>query len=167
MEALKRPLDELSPSTFPLPSLHPNLRSVSENLHKGYGFTFIRGVPVDKYNVEENMIIFVGVSSHIGCVRGRQDQSFEGNPADVMVAHITDFGHPKDDNRVMIPAYTDGGVPFHTDLGNLVSLFTLSEPATGGETLLASSWRVYNELVRTRPDLIRELADEWDIPRYG
>ncbi|KFY05110.1 hypothetical protein O988_00265 [Pseudogymnoascus sp. VKM F-3808] len=163
-QALKRPLSELSPSTFPLPLLHQNLRSVSENLHKGSGFTFIRGVPVDKYNAEENMIIYVGVSSHIGCVRGRQDKSFEGNPADVMVAHIADFRHPGGDDKVVIPAYTDGEVPFHTDLGNIVSLFTLSEPVSGGETVLASSWRVYNELARTRPDLIRVLADEWDIP---
>jgi hypothetical protein len=122
-------------------------------------------VPVDKYNAEENMIIYVGVSSHIGCVRGRQDKSFEGNPADVMVAHIADFRHPGGDDKVVIPAYTDSEVPFHTDLGNIVSLFTLSEPVSGGETVLASSWRVYNELARTRPDLIRVLADEWDIPR--
>jgi hypothetical protein len=69
-------MDQLNPTTFPLPSLHHVLRAVSDILYKGYGFTMIRGIPVDNYNAEENKIIYVGVSSHIAPVRGRQNYYF-------------------------------------------------------------------------------------------
>ncbi|KAK2754355.1 hypothetical protein FQN54_006999 [Arachnomyces sp. PD_36] len=164
-KALKKPLGELDPSNFPLPSLHPVLRAVSDNLHKGYGFTVIRGIPVDKYDDEENMIIYVGISSHIGGVRGRQDHQFDGKPVDVMVAHITDFRQSTEDrDKYTLAAYTDGEVIFHTDVADIVSLFVLNEAATGGQSQLASSWRIYNELARTRPDLVKVLADDWVIP---
>lgn len=113
------------------------------------------------------MIIYVGISSHIGSIRGRQDHQLDGNPADVMIAHITDFRHSAaDDNKFTLAAYTDSEVIFHTDVGDIVSLFMLNEASTGGQSQLASSWRIYNELAQTRPDLIKVLADNWEIPRY-
>jgi hypothetical protein len=113
------------------------------------------------------MTIYVGISSHIGSIRGRQDHQTDGKPADVMIAHITDFrtSSALDDKKLTLAAYTDGEVIFHTDVADIVSLFALSEPVTGGESQLASSWRIYNELAKTRPDLIKVLADEWSIPR--
>jgi alpha-ketoglutarate-dependent taurine dioxygenase len=50
---------------------------------------------------------------------------------------------------------------FHTDAGDIVSLFCLNPAAQGGESKLASSWRVYNELAKTRPDLIKTLSENW------
>ncbi|KAF9889373.1 hypothetical protein FE257_007483 [Aspergillus nanangensis] len=159
------PLGLLDSTTFPLPSLHPILRGVSDNIHAGTGFTLIRGIPVDRYSIEENMIIYVGVSSHIGHIFGRQGDQYEGCPADVAVAHITDMRPPSAPlGSVKNAGQTDEEIPFHTDAGDIVSLFTLSEPAKGGESLLASSWRVYNELARTRPDIIQVLARDWPIP---
>lgn len=119
------------------------LQSTSENLHSGYGFTLIRGIPVHPHTRRENIIIYVGLSSHIGAIRGRQDHQYEGQPADIMVAHITDMRRsPKDEKNFALAAYTDGEVIFHTDVGDIVSLFVLGEPASGGESLLASGWRV-------------------------
>lgn len=125
----------------------------------------VRGIPVDKYSREDNVIIYVGLSSHIGCIRGRQDYQNNSVPADVMMAHIMDFSSSADSRSVTLPAYTDGEVIFHTDTGDIVSLFALEEPAHGGESLLASGWRVYNELAKTRPDLVEALASDWPIPR--
>lgn len=75
-------------------------------------------------------------------------------------------GNGNGGNRFALAAYTDGEVIFHTDMGDMVSLFALSEPVGGGESLTASGWRMYNELARTRPDLIHVLADDWLIPGY-
>ncbi|KAJ5947176.1 hypothetical protein N7466_000191 [Penicillium verhagenii] len=164
-QRLSQPIESLGPSTFPLPSLHPTLRSASDNLHSGYGFTLIRGVPVDQYSREENIIIYVGISAHIAVIRGRQDHQFEGHPADVMMAHITDMRRPGDVQDFALAAYADGEVVYHTDVGDIVSLFVLSGPLNGGESLLASAWTVYNALAETRPDLICVLAEDWPIPR--
>ncbi|KOC13077.1 hypothetical protein AFLA70_102g003010 [Aspergillus flavus AF70] len=163
-QCLAQPMEALNPSTFPLPGLSLILRSVSSNLHSGYGFTLIRGVPVERYTREENMIIYVGISSHIGAMRGRQDHQFKGQPADVMLAHITDMRRPDGEQNYALAAYTDSEVVFHTDVGDIVSLFVLSEPANGGESLLASGWTVYNALAENRPDLVRVLAEDWPIP---
>jgi hypothetical protein len=122
------------------------------------------GVPVERYSREELVIIYVGISSHIAAIRGRQDHQFEGQPADVMLAHITDMRRP-DSQNFSLPAYSDGEVVYHTDVGDIVSLFVLSETLIGGENLLASAWTVYNALAETRPDLIRVLAEDWPIPR--
>ncbi|GAB1218112.1 hypothetical protein ATERTT37_007363 [Aspergillus terreus] len=127
-------------------------------------FSLVRGIPVDQYSREDNVIIYVGLSSHIGCIRGRQDHQNNSVPADVMIAHIMDFSSSADSRSVTLPAYTDGEVIFHTDTGDIVSLFVLEEPAHGGESLLASGWRVYNELAKTRPDLVEALASDWPIP---
>ncbi|CDM31865.1 hypothetical protein DTO013E5_1897 [Penicillium roqueforti] len=163
-QKLNQPMETLDPSTFPLPNLHSILRSASDNLHSGYGFTLIRGIPVERYSRQENMIIYVGISSHIAAIRGRQDHQFEGQPADVMLAHITDMRRPNEAQNFSLAAYSDGEVVYHTDVGDIVSLFVLSGPVNGGESLLASAWTVYNSLAETRPDLLRVLAEDWPIP---
>lgn len=169
IKVLALPLSKLDTTTFPLPTLHPILRRASQNIHSGYGFTLLRNIPVDNYTRAQNVIIYVGLASHIGPVFGRQDYQYAGEPAGVMMAHITDFRKKDttaDEKKFSLAAYTDGEVIFHTDVGDIVSLFVLEEPVEGGESLIASGGRVYNELARTRPDLVRVLAQEWVIPRY-
>lgn len=129
----------------------------------GHGFKVLRGLPIDKHTREENIIIFAGVSSHIAPIRGRQDNRYQGNPADVVLNHIKDLSTTKDSARIGAPAYTADKQVFHTDSGDVVSLFALSTAAEGGQSKVASSWRVYNDLAATRPDLIRTLAEDWVV----
>ena len=105
----------------------------------------------------------MGISSHIGTARGRQDHEFEGKPADVVISHIKDLRSTPQRFSIGAPAYTNDQQVFHTDSGDIVSLFALSEAAGGGRSQLASSWKVYNELAEQRPDLIKTLAENWVI----
>ncbi|KAL4940287.1 hypothetical protein BDV06DRAFT_196974 [Aspergillus oleicola] len=125
------------------------------------GFKVVRGVPVDQHTREENMIIYAGITSHIAPIRGRQDNIYQGNPADVVLAHITDLSRKVDTKTIKAPAYTTEKQVFHTDAGDIITLFALEEAAKGGQSYLSRSWHVYNELARTRPDLIRTLAEPW------
>ena len=50
----------------------------------------------------------------------------------------------------------------HTDLGDILALFAKNVSDNGGETMIASSSRIYNELSSTRPDLLQELGENWD-----
>ena len=151
----------INQKTFPLPKLHAALRSISRELHLGRGFKVLRGLPVWKHGREENIIMYAGVSSHIAPIRGRQDKKFEGKPADVVLNHIKDLSTTADKDRIGAPAYTSEKQVFHTDAGDIVSLLALSVAAEGGQSRLSSSWRVYNELARTRPDLVTTLAEDW------
>lgn len=78
-----------------------------------------------------------------------------------MLNHIKDLSQTSVARNIGAPAYTTDKQVFHTDAGDLVSLFSLNTAAKGGESKLASSWRVYNELARTRPDIIKTLAEDW------
>ncbi|KAL3462243.1 hypothetical protein BJX64DRAFT_277316 [Aspergillus heterothallicus] len=155
------PLGHITQETFPLPNLHPTLRSISKEIHLGHGFKVIRGVPVDSHTREGNIIIYAGIASHIAPIRGRQDTQHAGKPADVVLAHITDLSRTVDTSTIKAPAYTTEKQVFHTDAGDVIALFALSEAADGGQSFLSSSWHVYNELAHTRPDLIHTLSQPW------
>jgi hypothetical protein len=118
-------------------------------------------VPVTKHTREENIIIYAGISSHVAPIRGRQDHQHNGRPADVVLAHIKDLTANVDATNIGAPAYTAEKQVFHTDVGDVIALFALSEAAEGGQSYLSSSWKVYNELAATRPDLIQTLAEPW------
>jgi hypothetical protein len=166
--ALKISKGYITQEAFPLPTLHDELRRLSRELHFGHGFFVLRGLDVDRYIREENIIIYAGVSSHIGSIRGRQDAYFQGERADVVIGHIKDFrsglGKSRDRSKIKIgtPDYTADKQVFHTDSGDIVSLFDLSTAAEGGASRLASTWRAYNHIAATRPDLIHTLSERWD-----
>lgn len=126
----------------------------------------MRGVPVQNYTREENIAIYAGLAAHVAPTRGRQDGSFDGKPADVVLAHIKDLTASVDPHRIGAPAYTTEKQVFHTDAGDVIALFALEAAAEGGESYLASSWHVYNQLAATRPDLIKTLAEPWDSDEY-
>lgn len=106
-------------------------------------------------------------ASHVAPIRGRQDHQHNGKPADVVMNHIKDLTAVYDANKLGAPAYTADKQVFHTDSGDVISLLCLEEAAEGGESKLSSSWRVYNEIAETRPDLIRTLAESWPVELYA
>jgi len=165
--ALNKALGHINEETFPLPHLHKKLRDISKELHNGHGFKVLRGLPVSKHTREDNIIIYAGVSSHVAPMRGRQDSKFEDKPADVVLNHIKDLSTTSDKDRIGAPAYTTDKQVFHTDRGDIISLLALSTSAEGGQSKLASSWRVYNELAATRPDLIWTLSKPWPVEEYA
>jgi hypothetical protein len=157
---LNKSLGYVNQKSFPLPTLHNKLREISHEIHHAFGFKVIRGLPVSTHSREEIIIIYAGIASHIAPIRGRQDNQFDGKPADVVLNHIKDLSKTHDASKIGAPAYTTDKQVFHTDSGDVIALLSLEE-AEGGESKLSSSWRVYNELARTRPDLIRTLTEPW------
>ncbi|KAK2028632.1 TfdA family taurine catabolism dioxygenase TauD [Colletotrichum zoysiae] len=166
-KSLSLPLGYISQETFPLPELHAELRKLSYELHNGHGFFVIRGLRVDEHTKEENIIIYAGLSSHIAPQRGRQDRQYDGKPADVVLTHIKDMSFTKEKGQIGSPAYTADKQVFHTDVGDIVSLFALSTAAEGGKSKLASIARVYNEIASRRPDLIHTLTEDWHFEVFG
>jgi len=157
-----KPIGYVNQDTFLLPELGPILRQEARALQAGPGFFVLRGLLVDKYSREENIIIYAGVSSYIGGIRGRQGRAtVDGVSKSTMLNHIKDLSQTAVAKNIGAPAYTTDKQVFHTDAGDIVSLFSLNTAAQGGESKLASSWRVYNEIARTRPDVIKTLAEDW------
>ncbi|KAJ5525142.1 hypothetical protein N7494_011792 [Penicillium frequentans] len=161
---LNKPLGHIGPDTFPLPNLHDKLRDVSNEVHNGHGFKIVRGVPVDEYSREENIIIYAGISSHVASERGRQ---LIIRPSQKVLTHVKDLVGPSETKKVRIATWSSDRLNFHTDVGDIISLFCLETAAEGGSSQLASSWKIYNELAATRPDLIKTLAEDWPHDTHG
>ncbi|KAK9418519.1 putative TauD/TfdA-like domain-containing protein [Seiridium unicorne] len=166
-QRLNKPLGFIDQQSFPLPTLHATLRDISKEIHLGHGFKVVRGIPVRRYSHEENIIIYAGIASHVAPARGRQDNLFHGEPADVVLGHIKNMNNQLGTGKIGSPAYTSEAQVFHTDTGDVVALFALSIAAKGGQSYLSSNWKVYNELASTRPDLIETLREPWPAEEFG
>lgn len=161
--ALHLSLGHINSATFPLPTTRPLLRAQSKTLHFGLGFFVLRGLRVDSYSREDNIIIYAGVSSHIGNVRGRQQDQRHSNGTSLVLSHIKDIRTTAKEDEIGAPSNTNDKQVFHTDSGDIVVLLCLNPALRGGESMIASSWRVYNVLARERPDLIHTLAEDWAV----
>ena len=118
----------------------------------------MRTIPVDSYSKEDNVLIYVGISSYIGATRGLQDAN--GG----VLSHIKDLSSSFRPGQIGGPAYTTDKQVFHTDMGaDIVSLFALEVAKEGGTSRISSSWRVYNELAEKRPDLVKVLSEDWAV----
>jgi hypothetical protein len=128
---------------------------MARELHTGHGFSVLRGIPVSIYSREDNVLIYTGVSSYVGALRGLQDQN-----GGVLV-HIKDLSQTHSAKSIGSPAYTTDRQGFHTDKGDIISLFALGTAAEGGVSKISSSWKVYNDLAENRADLINTLSQPW------
>ncbi|KAH8422310.1 TauD/TfdA family dioxygenase [Aspergillus melleus] len=166
-KSLKLSLGYVNQDTFPLPNLRPELRSLSQELHAGRGFFVLRGLDLDRYSREDNIIIYSGVSSHVGNIRGRQEDQRFSNGTSVVISHIKDISRVAQAGTIGAPSNTNDKQVFHTDSGDIISLLCLSPAAEGGESQISSSWFVYNILAKERPDLIHTLSQDWPIDGFG
>ncbi|KXX74803.1 hypothetical protein MMYC01_203297 [Madurella mycetomatis] len=168
--------NEVSPATFPLPTLGMKLTDVCTDVYEGRGFAIVRGLDPDAYSVEDLTIVYLGISSYIGDRRGKQDQ--RGS----MLMHVMKRGDLTVDSEDKVsqlaspqrkrssaePNASLSHQPFHTDtVTDCLCLFTQSLAEIGGRSVIASSWTVYNELAETRPDLIHVLsAPDWPFDTF-
>lgn len=164
--ALGKPLGYITQSTFPLPTLHAVLRGLSEVIHHGRGFVVVRGLRVDDYSREDNIIIYTGLSSHIANIRGCQQDSRLQDGTFPVISHIKDISETFGENKIASPSNTADKQVFHTDAGDIISLLCLNTAAEAGESYLSSSWNVYNILAKERPDLIHTLSQDWPVDGY-
>jgi len=155
--------NEASPTTFPLPTLGPKLQQVAADIHRGRGFAVVRGLNPDEFSPEENVLVFLGISSYIGVQRGRQDE--EGN----MLMHVRDAKLSKTPQQDRPTRYSSRASTFHTDtFCDILALQTRNNASAGGRNMLTSSWTVYNELMKTHPHLRELLAQPvWSFDSRG
>jgi hypothetical protein len=121
----------------------------------------LRTIPVDNYTREDNVAIYAGVSSYVGELRGVQDQKKNG-----VLLHIKDLTPTHAKEIIGTPAYTTDRQVFHTDVGDIVALFALDIASKGGTSRISSTWKAYNELAATRPDLIKTLSEPWPCDAF-
>ncbi len=131
---------------------------LSELLH-GRGFIMLRGFPVERYSREEQAIAYLGIGSYFGAVRS---QNAKGH----LLGHVKDLGLDIKDPRVRY-YQTSRKLEYHTDSVDLVGLLCLKTAKAGGESFIASSMTLYNEILARRPDLLTALFEPFATDRRG
>lgn len=66
-------LDDISKENFRLPTLGSVLEEYSSRLHNGRGFFVLKGLDPARYSREENVILYLGITSYIAEKRARQN----------------------------------------------------------------------------------------------
>ena len=146
-----RPTSELRRRDFPLPGLGPHIDAWREELDSGRGFVVITGLPVDRWPDEHCELFFWCFGLHLGSPGGQ-------NPAGDLLGHVRDTGAREGDEFVRL-YQTSANIAYHCDAADVVGLLCKNKARSGGQSRIASSLSVFNELLTQRPDLARRLFD--------
>ncbi len=150
---------EINKENFKLPLLGPRLEELTTQLIDGIGFGLVRRIPVERYSVQQAATMFYGIGAHLGNAR---TQNAKGH----VLGHVCDLDMHSDEPDVRI-YQTHERQTFHTDSSDIAGLLCLKKAKTGGESLLVSAITIYNEMLKTRPDLVRLLFDPIATDRRG
>ena len=139
-------MQHIRPEIFPLPTLGARLRSLLRELLEGRGFFMLRGLPVERYGIEGSAIAYLGIGRYFGALRS-------SNARGHLLGHVKDVGADIKDGNTRF-YQTNRRLEYHTDSADIVALLCLQTAKSGGESFIASSMTVYNEILRRRPDLL-------------
>jgi len=158
-KASDTPLTLISPASFPLPALGAALTAILAELLEGRGFAMLSGFPVARYTREEQAIAYLGIGSWFGRARS---QNAKGH----LLGHVRDLGLDIADANVRY-YQTSRKLEYHTDSVDVVGLLCLKTAKSGGESFIASSITLYNEVLARRPELLPALFEPFPTDRRG
>ena len=159
---LRRGVDHIAIDhhNFELPQLGKHLTLVRDNvLLRGRGFMVIRGIPVERYSIEQAAAAFLGIGAYFG-------KPVSQNGKGHILGHVKDLGRSIEDPTARIYQTTHKQT-FHTDSVDIVALLCLKTAKAGGLSRIVSSIFLYNEMFRRRPDLAAVLFEPFCFDRRG
>jgi hypothetical protein len=162
-QSFAMPIIELTKGGFPLPTLGKVFDDMRRELLHGRGFFLIRGIPVRDYTIEESARVYYGLGAHFGIGRS---QNAKGH----VLGHVCDLGARYDAFRKPGTSriyQTKVRQRFHTDSTDFVSLLCLQKSKSGGESSIASSIAVHDEMFRRDKELLAELYKPFWRDRRG
>ncbi|KAK4114827.1 Clavaminate synthase-like protein [Canariomyces notabilis] len=155
--------DAITRDNFPLPQLEAQLAQVCLDVHRGRGFSIVRGLDPQKYTAEDNVAIFLGIANYIGEQKGAQDKK------GTMLTHVTQSKVWTTPPELRHGIHTTSGLTWHCDMGtDVLALHVRSLAEAGGNTYVASSWTIYKELAASYPEVLEALCHaNWPIQVSG
>ena len=152
-------MPDISPETFPLTTLKPALGAILNELLDGRGFVMMRGFPVERYDIASAAIAYLGLGRHFGTLRSSNGRGH-------LLGHVKDVG--ADISQGTTRFYqTNRRLEYHTDSADIVGLLCLQTAKSGGESFIASSMTLYNEILKRRPDLLPAAFTPYPTDRRG
>ena len=141
---------ELTKADFPLPRLAARFACMWSQLEDGRGVVLIRGVPVERYDLEDVQRLYWGIGIHFGIAIAQNSRGDH-------IGHVRDLGLKWGeirDGEVVRGYLTTTNLPFHSDATDLVALLCIQKARAGGTSSIVSSTAIYNALLATAPHLL-------------
>jgi hypothetical protein len=144
-------IEELSKENFPLPGLQATLDLTLDKLENDLGVFVLRGLDTSRYAKTDLRLLYWGIGLHLGTP---VSQSSKGD----VLGDVKNFGS-------IVSSATGRGymsrekLAFHTDTADVVGLFVLQTPRSGGLSMFCSSVAIRDEIAATRPDLYQVLLE--------
>jgi len=150
---------DIGPQDFPLPNIAPKLATIKNTILHGQGFMLLRGLPVEQWTIRQAAIAYWGLGAHMG-------EPCSQNGKGHVLGHVQNLG--LDYNDSLTRGYqTNARLPYHTDSSDIVALLCLQRSKSGGLSSIVSSTTIYNEMAKTRPDLVEILTQPFRRTRWG
>ncbi len=155
---LDKPLSSLTRGDFAFKQLGDRLLVLKNDVLNGKGFTLLRGLPSSQWSDEELIIAYWGIGLWIG-------DPVSQNAKAHLLGHVIDQRAVNSgDTRIY---QTNQAQPFHSDSCDIVGLLCLRAALEGGESAIASSAAIHNQLLDTNPNALEQLYGTFQCDRYG
>ncbi len=167
------PWEAADRKTLPLTGLGNLFDRIRDELEEGSGLFRLRGLPVDQYPLEQLKAFYLSFGDHVG-------QPVSQSVIGQRLMHIEDEGEKSKDYGVLDTEGSDegfrssrsralstGGLRFHTDRCDVVSLLCVRQASQGGHSKIASAVAIHNAMLERRPDLLSELFTAYPRSRFG
>lgn len=141
---------EFNAADFPLEALLPRLRQVDDELRDGRGFVLLRGIPVERYSLDQIKTLYWGISSHLGQV---MPQNVKGT----MLEEITDLKVQNLNDPNLRGYVTAKGLDAHSDNSDTVALLCVDRAEVGGRSVIASMPAIFNRMLQVHPEYLEPL----------
>jgi len=150
---------DIGRADFVLPHLDRSLAMLYDELLDGRGFFLLRGMPVAEFTHTQAAIAFWGIGTRFGRMLSQNNKGH-------LLGHVKDFGG--DYWAANVRGYqTNGEMDFHSDQCDHVALLCMNPAKQGGASRIASTVTIYNEMLKTCPDLAEELIGQFYLSRHG
>ena len=136
---------------FSIPLLMGKLAPFKRELDLGLGILQIKGLPVDRYTMDQASAMFWGLGMHFG-------KPWAQNNRGHLLGDVINEGKSIDDPSAR-GYQTTITLNMHTDGADLVALLFLKQAPVGGESTVVSALSVYNRLAETNPAALQHLLD--------
>lgn len=152
-------MQDVSKDNCPLPLLSNRVGAWRETIQTGAGFVVVRGLPVEAWGEEKSAYAYWALGHQLG-IPGAQ------NPQNELLGHVIDYGEEKDNANVR-RYRTSGNIDFHCDIADIVGLMCLQTAKSGGQSRIASSVTVFNEIYKRDPKLALRFFEPFYMDRRG
>ena len=136
-------------SDFQLPHLNNVFRGMQQALDQGYGFSVIRGVPIEGLSIGDIELLYAGITAHFG-------EKFNQDTKGTLIDHVADRGGNYAD--ISVRGYTTNAqLTPHCDSGDLVVLMCVRPAKEGGINNISCTMAIYNDIVENNAEFLEPL----------